>query len=694
MEEKKKIFHSRHLFYGFMALLLAISTAHFLFAGEVKYIVFDVLILVCFIFYCIFAKKFKSLIVVLCLFAVGLGWFFVGLSLFEGKKYDGQCTVVARVSDDTHGSLALLKDVYINGEKAGNINLTVDSAKELNPGDVITFYAEVENVKLFTLGSFNSFYYRDRAPYSCKISDFEVIDEGDLRFDEIVRLKMKDVLYENLGQEQGAVAFAVLFGDKSDVDFDTKMVFKEAGVIHVLTVSGLHVSFLIVLLGWILRKCRVKRLLNFIVCGVFLALYAYFCSFSPSILRAGVMGLVLLSTKLCGKQYDGLNSLGLAGIIILFFMPLAALDLGFLMSFFCVLAIYTITPLLTKLFKKFFPKFVAESFGVSVGVQFGILPFLAMMESSFNFLTFFTNLIIIPIFSIVYPALFVCSIIALVPFLGFVLKPCGWGLVAIKEIAAFFATTHIKVDLEPFDIFMVAFAFVGFFLLSRYFMRSKKVKAVCCCSVFALSGLFCGLSFVQFPQSSSISYCFAGGTGHITLSTASGQTAVVDMAEGFTKRVLRRLDLKRATLSFVLQRSQFNYSVSRELGAEYVVRNDAGEGYEEEILLAGETFGSFGDFSFRYRYFGNRQIGLEIAFDEIKVFVLRDRTTSDVAINSLSSEKFDFVLLGKQDYGGAFNENAIVLSYYNTSFSDASFEKDGNIAYRIDGKNFQRRCLD
>jgi len=91
---------------------------------------------------------------------------------------------------------------------------------------------------------------------------------------------------------------------------------------------------LITLLGFLLKKIRVRGFLNFLICFVFLGVYVYLCGFTPSVLRAGVMGLVLLATKLSGKCYDGLNSLGLSGIVILLISPLFALDVGFQMSFF------------------------------------------------------------------------------------------------------------------------------------------------------------------------------------------------------------------------------------------------------------------------------------------------------------------------------------------------------------------------
>ena len=87
MNAKKKLFHSRPLFYAFLALMFAVATSKFIFDGNLHYILFDVVILLVFLVYCLWAKSYKTLAVMLAVFAFGLGWYFVGMSTFEGKTF-------------------------------------------------------------------------------------------------------------------------------------------------------------------------------------------------------------------------------------------------------------------------------------------------------------------------------------------------------------------------------------------------------------------------------------------------------------------------------------------------------------------------------------------------------------------------------------------------------------------------------
>lgn len=704
MKAKKTFFHARPIFYSFLALMLAISTSKFIFEGNLKYIIFDLILIAIFVAYSIVCKRFTTLIVVLCVFLFGFGWFFVGLQTFEGREYVGEVQVVGRISDDCQLSKygdsysIVLKDVYVDGKKSGNIrlNLEITGQNDVKIGDIISFTGEVENVKLFELGSFQSFYYRDRTPYVASVSAESVVKQGNKILPiEKFRLKVRDVLYKNMGSTNGAVAYAVLFGDKSGIDDETYQAFKTAGVVHLLTVSGLHVSFLIALLGFFLKKCRIKGWINFIILAAFLGIYAYACNFSPSILRAGIMGLMLFSTQLTGKCYDNLNTLGLAGILIMLVFPLSALDLGFLMSFFCVLSILTISPWLSKLLRKVFPKVVADSFAVSIGVEIGILPFLANMFSNFNFLSFFVNLIVVPIFSVLYPILFVATLITtILPFFGFVLKGCGFGLWLIKSIASFFGETKLVVGLTPFDIFFVGFMFVGIYFASRYFLGNKRARVLCCGGAFALSGLFLCISQIDFANGGLISYAYNYSSSVVVLTNSRNESVIVDVgSKAFTSRLLEKHGAKNLVGVFVLQDNTYNFEVSRSLGIDTVVRSSAVEGYDEEWKCGLDEPGNLGKFNFCFKSCDGVLVGLEITFDNKKVFILRDLVSSARKLEKMSLEDYDFCIIGKQtSYAGLFDKDCIILAKYSGEYVNYSFQEYGNLQYEI--RNQKWRCLD
>lgn len=701
MQAERKIFNARPLFYGFLSLLLAIASTRFLFNGDYVYFALIGAVLVLFIAYCIWKSRFVSLIVVASAFLFGVGWYFVGVASFTGQTYTEICQVEGRVTDDISFyydyEFVLLKDVKINGESQKNINLTImlTDDEELEVGDKISFEANVDNVKLFELGSFNSSCYREGAPYKSYV-EFENINitGNELAFDESVRQNVKAALYENMGETYGAVGYAVLFGNKSEVDPGIKDIFTLAGVIHILTVSGLHVSFLIGLIGFVLKKCKVRGWLNLLICAIFLGLYAYLCGFAPSVMRAGIMGLVLLATKISGKCYDNLNSLGLAGVIILLINPLSAFDVGFLMSFFCVLGIFVISPWVSKILRKIFPKTISESFGISIGAQIGVLPSMSTFFGSFNLLSFFVNLIVVPIFSIIYPVMFVFAFLTpLMPFLGFALKACGWGLELLVNISSFFASTIFSVQLWPISVIVVALAFLAFFLLGRHSMLGKKAKIICCSALFALSTVFGVVDQVQQPVA-GVSYTYYQKDDCVIVTNSNGKTLAVDLNAN-AKNVMSVCDLKNISTALVLEFFVQDIDFYRELGVQTIYSCRSSRYYDEEVLVEKNVPQSVDGFAFCYLSVGNVLVALEILFDDTNLLIFRDGIIGENYVEKLPPKDYDFVFVGTNvGLAKYFSAGCVVQGYKEGDNIDKNYLQHGNSFYKIKQNEFEWRCLD
>ena len=710
---KRKIFHSRPIFYGFLALFLSIIVARFLFAQNLTYIICVCLIFAGLFVYAICFKRFFTFFLVSLVFLFGLGWFSLGQALFQGVSYSESCQIVGRVSDDIdfHQTNAdvVFKDVFINGKKIDkNILLTIKNANSTNIecGDVLSFEAELENTKMFSLGSFDSSNYRTNCAYKSSVNIADATKLGNKKtIDENFRLKIKNTLYANMGEESGSIAFAVLFGNKNDIETETKDYYKAAGIIHLLTVSGLHVSFLILLIGFVLKRLKTNRFLNFFICLTFLILYAWLCGWTPSVMRAGIMGLVLLFSHISGKWYDNLNSLGLAGIIITLIFPLSPLDVGFEMSFFCVLGIVVIYPWLSKLLKKIFPKFVAESFAISIAAQLGTIPFLAKTFSLANLFSFFVNLLVIPLFSVLYPLLFVSSlVVALLPFMGFLLRVCGWGFDFVTLCAKCFAVVGPKLYLKPLSIFVSTIFFMGLFFLGRNFMSSKKVRAIACAVVFLLGGTIFLIDSYAILPTQCFSVCYEStSSGRPLLISKGGQVACVDLeSEFYIERYLYQNNVNHIDYLFVLNDNTVDIELARKYGVKNIFYFGSGEGFDEEILISDGTNHVVGDFKFCYIFIqnesGKKLYGISIEFNDTKTFVLKNRAFVESDIEAVSNLfqnfEFDIALVGnKEDYARVLNAE-YVIGYKEKTNIDYSYQKSGNCAIIFKGNNKKVRCID
>lgn len=142
--------------------------------------------------------------------------------------------------------------------------------------------------------------------------------------------------------EQAGLASALLLGIKTDLDQEITQDFQIAGIAHVLAVSGLHVGILAAFLLLITKPFHLSPRTRLLVLSAILLAYCALLDFRPSVLRASILFIILLSGRLFKRRADPLTSLAAAFFIILLIRPLDLFGLGFQLSFLAVLGIITL----------------------------------------------------------------------------------------------------------------------------------------------------------------------------------------------------------------------------------------------------------------------------------------------------------------------------------------------------------------
>lgn len=500
----KKIVNFRPLFYCFLALFGAILFAKYIFLSDwVVISVFFIIIAAIFVT-CFLRKKFKILIAILCFIFLGLGLYAVEMNYFGKTKLENGSYLSGRVeSVSTYDKLnyVVLTDVKVNSKSIPtNVRLSFYGAPYLSEGDEIALIANFKYVSgINEDGSISSSLYKNNCYNTAtKVSSTTIeILGNDKTLDQKFRETIKDSLLKNMSEENANITYAMLFGDKSGIDETVRTNFQISGIAHILAVSGLHVGLVAGILAWIMKKLKAKNWLNLLITSAILIFYCYLCGFSPSVVRATIMSICMLLTTCLGKKYDSLSAIGLAGLILLLSKPLYAFDIGFQLSFGCVIGIAifykSVYSFLRRPIKKFvLPNFVAKPLAVSFSAQFLILPVLINYFDGVSFLSIFANLIIIPIFTVAFTAAFIATPLTLISnFFGNIFWFSNLLLTAIKEIASWIALQTWSII--PHFKFAYA-AFVSFFALmfvsSRLFFAPRKTKLLLCL------GLVCSTTFI------------------------------------------------------------------------------------------------------------------------------------------------------------------------------------------------------
>ncbi len=134
-------------------------------------------------------------------------------------------------------------------------------------------------------------------------------------------------------EKEASVMGAMLLGERGTLDEEVKNLYQYNGIIHILAVSGLHLSVLGMGLYRLLDRLRVPKLVNIILTIIWMYCYGVMTGMGVSILRAFVMFGIKLCAPLAGRTYDMLTAMTVAALLILVRQPLYITHSGFLFSF-------------------------------------------------------------------------------------------------------------------------------------------------------------------------------------------------------------------------------------------------------------------------------------------------------------------------------------------------------------------------
>lgn len=346
-------------------------------------------------------------------------------------------------------------------------------------GTKATVIAKIENLYVFRDGVESLDY--------CNGVYYKLSSVGDVLYGECKpTFAMRCLTYfkqrlTDVAPLNGNVAYALLTGDRALVDDDTLDTFKDAGVMHVFAVSGLHVGFVVAVFGWILDKLKVKRWAKLACLVVPLVFYAYVCGFPASVVRATVMTAVAMLLRIAWHKTDLLNSMSIAAVILLVANPLNLFNAGFLLSFGAVYGIATVSLALNRWIEgKVKGKLACKLLGavaVSIGATLGTVLISAHYFGSVATMSVVANLVVVPIVSVI----FVAAAISLLPFFfGYIGGLVEVLLSLVKWFSALVSNLSFSTVETPRLGVAILFWLVLLFVLGGYVNLKGKTKTVVC----------------------------------------------------------------------------------------------------------------------------------------------------------------------------------------------------------------------
>lgn len=161
---------------------------------------------------------------------------------------------------------------------------------------------------------------------------------------------LSGILVKQMGKDYGGFSSALLLGNKTNLPDIFQRNFRRLGISHILAISGMHLSVIISLFGFLFKPFG-KNVRNVLLIVLVIA-YMFLTGFQASVTRAGIMSIILILSTFFQRTGDAYTSLGVSVFLISIFNPFSACDIGLQLSFSAVLAVLMTTQKKREIKKK------------------------------------------------------------------------------------------------------------------------------------------------------------------------------------------------------------------------------------------------------------------------------------------------------------------------------------------------------
>jgi len=287
----------------------------------------------------------------------------------DGEKVDFQAMILS--SPQTIGSQQSFTANYKNQK----IRVTTNGFPEVNYGDSVRISGKISNRNNGLLIYF---------PKMEIVNGSANVFQASLGGINILREKLISLFSKTLPAPFSSLLLGIIFGIKEQMPKDFSNNLRTVGVFHVIAASGMNVT----LIGGFISAFFVlffKRQVAIGLSILAIIFYALLAGLEPSIVRASVMGILVFSAQIMGRQTLAENSLFLAGFGMLFLDPSLISDVGFQLSFAATLGILYLKPLFGK------KEGVVAEVSTTITAQIATLPILLANFGTYSVYSILVN---------------------------------------------------------------------------------------------------------------------------------------------------------------------------------------------------------------------------------------------------------------------------------------------------------------
>lgn len=473
---------------------------------------------------------------------------------------------------DDRVRLIVSSDSLHNSQKnyriSGNIQVTVyknkyreDVTRQINYGDLIDLTGKLENLPHqrnpgeFDYGEYLKLQGIDAAFTGFGFENIKVTGNSDLSFYKAyiiypVKNYSIGIIDKLIGGEEGEFLKGLVLGERSNISKETKEEFVNAGVSHIIAVSGLNVAYVLIIIAAILLPLPLKRPVK--ICAMILCLIFYMnlTGNTPSIIRATVMASVFLLSQIFERKTISYNIIAFSALVILLINPLQLLDAGFILSYSAILSIVYFYPKLNKLTassglynllsKDNIPhKSLRAVITLVIGTlaaQIGTIPITALMFNKISVVSLFTNIIAIPLANIALAIGFIVILASLFSawLAGLFAASASFLLHWLLVFIEFSAKPDFSfIETYGVDLLLIVFYYLVIFIL--FTSKKGNILPRLAISLLLILNFFALKSLMDKNDKLTLTYLDAGNSSSCLISSPGSENILVNTGTSSVK---------------------------------------------------------------------------------------------------------------------------------------------------------------
>lgn len=383
------------------------------------------------------------------------------------------------------------------------IYLNIKKDIDLEYGERISFYGEYEPPE--GKRNYKGFSYKNylKTINICGIIHTEVVNkEGRAKSNPIIkfisklRKKLVDIFQEKIqDKEKRNLLLGILIGYDDELLAQTKEIFSDSGLSHILAVSGMHVSCICMGITYVLKKLNLSKRIISKISVIFLIFFIFLIEGTPSVQRACIMTILVLMASLLHRKSDTINNLTISLLILIIENPFNILNIGLILSYGATLGIIVTNSIIKNkeeisdvkfnnqpikkedLKRKILNKLlinIKSIIKISLSVQIFILPIIILTYNKISLTFLISNLII----SLVISMILILGYISIVLQFKIIYISLNILLGYVIEVSKFIASIPISKILvtTPNMLSVIIYYILLIFIIYIKYLKNKRYK--------------------------------------------------------------------------------------------------------------------------------------------------------------------------------------------------------------------------